>query len=177
MNKDQNVIYDNNTIEFVTVALSFCGLMESSDSLSVEDFIDKNVKVLPLLYLKAVLLPETELLNDETLETFVTETEYEMLKHKIATLLGEKDDYLEVFHPDMPYSDTPVLANISEDLADIYQDLKNFISVFKLGLPDTMNDALYICKENFIDYWGQRLLNALRALHAARKALLFENEI
>lgn len=28
-----------------------------------------------------------------------------------------------------------------------------------------MNDSLAICQENFAHYWGQKLVNTLRALH------------
>ena len=28
-----------------------------------------------------------------------------------------------------------------------------------------MNDALVVCREHFEEFWGQRLLNAMRALH------------
>lgn len=28
-----------------------------------------------------------------------------------------------------------------------------------------MNDSLFLCKEHFADFWGQRLVNALKALH------------
>jgi len=72
---------------------------------------------------------------------------------------------LETFHPDIRLSDSPVAVKISEDLADIYQDLGNFIAVFKNGHKETMNDSLALCIQNFEKYWGQRLLNALRALH------------
>ena len=52
-----------------------------------------------------------------------------------------------------------------KDLADIYQDIKDFIFVFQLGLNETMNDSLAICQENFGMLWGQKLVNTLRALH------------
>ena len=35
----------------------------------------------------------------------------------------------------------------------------------QLGLNETMNDSLVICKENFGNIWGQKLVNTLRALH------------
>jgi hypothetical protein len=79
--------------------------------------------------------------------------------------MGADDDYLEVFLADMAYSDTPIKKCISEDLADIYQDLKDFICVFQLGLNETMNDSLVICREHFEEFWGQRLVNTMRALH------------
>ena len=65
----------------------------------------------------------------------------------------------------MAYSDQPIKKNISEDLADIYQDIRDFIFVFQLGLNETMNDSLAICQENFGLLWGQKLVNTLRALH------------
>mgnify|MGYP000255419336 FL=1 len=95
----------------------------------------------------------------------MTETDYEVLRGSIASLLGEYDDYLEVFLDDMAYSDTPIHQNISESLADIYQPIKDFICVFQLGLEHTMNDSLAICRELFAEFWGQRLVNVMRALH------------
>ena len=80
-------------------------------------------------------------------------------------ILAEKDDYLDVFVSEMKYSDQPITKYISEELADIYQDLRDFIFIFQLGLNETMNDSLAICQENFRLYWGQKLVNTLRALH------------
>ena len=129
------------------------------------DFVDTALKILPLLYLKATLLPPCEPIGEDEPEIFVTEEDYELIRRTVAGVLGAKDDYLEVFLPDMAYSDTPIKKCISEDLADIYQDLKDFIGVFQLGLNETMNDSLAICQENFGTLWGQKLVNTLRALH------------
>ncbi|BEG99388.1 hypothetical protein BSYN_16530 [Bacteroides sedimenti] len=107
-------------------------------------------------------------MGDEAPETYVTEEIYELMRMNIASVLREKDDYLEVFLPEMAYSDTPIKKCISEDLTDIYQDLKDFIFVFQLGLNETMHDSLAICQENFRMYWGQKLVNTLRALHDAK---------
>ena len=90
--------------------------------------------------------------------------------------MADKDDYLEVFLDDMAYSDTPIRQTISEGLADIYQPLRDFLEVYRLGLEYTMNDALVICREQFAEYWGQRLLNVLRALHAVRYAASADDE-
>jgi hypothetical protein len=165
MEPTSQVIFDKNSIEFVTVAAEYCGFIERSREVGKQSFVDTALKILPLLYLKASLIPECELMGEGDLETFVTEDDYEYVRRSIAKVMGAQDDYLEVFHPDMAYSDTPVKKNISEDLADIYQDLKDFISVFQLGLNVTMNDSLYVCKEHFAEFWGQRLVNTMRALH------------
>ena len=165
MKKESLVIFDKNVIEFVTVAAEFCAFLERSENMKRKTFVDTTLKILPLLYLKASMLPKCEVIGDEAPETYVTEEMYEVLRINLADIMAEKDDYLEVFLPDMAYSDQPIKKNISEDLADIYQDIRDFIFVFQLGLNETMNDSLAICQENFGLLWGQKLVNTLRALH------------
>ena len=168
MEHTSQVIFDKNSIEFVTVAAEYCGFIERSRGAERNAFVDTPLKILPLLYLTATLIPECEMIGEDDLEVFVTEDDYECVQYAIAQVLGPQDDYLEVFHPDMAYSDTPIKKSISEDLADIYQDLKDFIGVFQLGMNTTMNDSLYVCKEHFAEYWGQRLVNTMRALHCVK---------
>ncbi|MEL5893249.1 DUF5063 domain-containing protein [Bacteroides sp. GD17] len=170
MKKESQVIFDRNVVEFVTVAAEFCKFLEQAEGIKRSIFVDTSLKILPLLYLKASMLPECETIGDEAPETFVTEETYEVLRINLANILAEKDDYLDVFVSDMKYSDQPITKNISEDLADIYQDIRDFIFVFQLGLNETMNDSLAICQENFRLYWGQKLVNTLRALHDVRYA-------
>lgn len=167
---DHNAIYDKNTLEFVTVTLEFCALAEAAPTHTLQAFTDRAVKILPLLYLKATLLPDvaTDEDDDNEAEHFITEETYEAIRHRIAVLLGEHDSFLETFHPDMMYSDTPIASTISENLADVYQDLGDFAALFRRENEAVMQQALRACRENFRTYWGQRLLNALKALHAVR---------
>ena len=37
--------------------------------------------------------------------------------------------------------------------------------MFQSGLNVTMNDSLCVCREHFAEFWGQRLVNTMRALH------------
>ncbi|MCM1311943.1 MAG: DUF5063 domain-containing protein [Bacteroides sp.] len=158
-------VYSHDVLEFVTVAVQFCVYLESSENKTRKEFVDTMLKLLPLLYLKGSLLPRFVANEDEEPETFVTEDNYEMIRMGISRIMGEHDDYLDVFVEDMKYSDTPILMTISENLADIYQDLKNFAFTYKLGVEERMMDALAFCKDNFETYWGQRVVNVMRALH------------
>lgn len=167
-NKEQQVIFSRNTVEFVTVAAEFCAYLERAESLRQKEFVDTILKILPLLYIKASMLPECEVQSESEPESFVTEEDYEVLRYALTALMADKDDYLEVFMQDMRYSDTPILRTISEDLADIYQDVKNFVTLFKLGFDETMHDALALCRDNFALYWGQTLVNTMRALHSVK---------
>ena len=170
MKKESQVIFDRNVVEFVTVAAEFCKFLEQAEGMKRATFVDTSLKILPLLYLKASMMPKCEMMGEDMPENFVTEETYEIVRMNLAGILAEKDDYLDVFVSDMKYSDQPITKYISEDLADIYQDIKDFIFVFQLGLNETINDALAICQENFALYWGQKLVNTLRALHDVKYA-------
>lgn len=176
MGKESQVIFDRDVVEFVTVAAEFCKYLEQAEGKHRTTFVDTTLKILPLLYLKATLLPPCETLGDDLPEHYVTEETYEVLRMTLAGILAEKDAYLDVFMEDMKYSDQPITRYISEDLADIYQDIKDFIFVFQLGLNETMNDSLAICQENFRLYWGQKLVNTLRALHEVKYSNTQEEE-
>jgi len=158
-------ILSKQTEDFVRTALEFCVLVEKYTQSGKNYFISNMIKVLPLLYLKVSIIPPVEDDFDSELEIKVSEEMYNKVEESISLLLGSENLYLETFHPDINFSDSPVAVKISEDLADIYQDLGNFIAIFKNGQKETMNDSLALCVYNFEKFWGQRLLNALRALH------------
>ena len=165
MEESRDIVFQRNTIEFVTVAAEFCAYLEQANAHTRKEFTGTLLKLLPLLYLKAQMLPNEERQSDEDLQDFVSEDSYEILRINISELLGDQDTYLDVFVEEMKYSDTPVTKTISEDLADIYQDIKNFVSLFQVGINETMHDAIIDCNDHFRQYWGQRLVNTLRALH------------
>ena len=77
MEKYSQVIFDKNTVEFVTVAAEYCGFLERARDMKRYDFVDTALKILPLLYLKATLLPPCEPIGEDEPETFVTEEDYE----------------------------------------------------------------------------------------------------
>ncbi|NDW19202.1 DUF5063 domain-containing protein [Dysgonomonas sp. 216] len=163
----KNIVFSKNAVEFVTVAVQYCGYLENLDE---EEALvtDKLTKLLPLLYLKATMLPESEMQDEADPEETVTEDVYNFILSRVYDIYGQNDTYLEVFLQDMKYSETPISASISEDVTDIYQDLKNFITIYERGVVEYANDALYICNENFKAYWGQKLVNVLRALHSLK---------
>lgn len=163
-------IYQRDVLEFVTVAVQYCAFLEGIEGKQRSEVLDIMSKLMPLLYLKGTLLPRYELLDDEEAmpADYVTEENYDIIRCNIASIMADRDDYLDVFVEDMKYSDTPVLATISENLADIYQELKNFAYVYKLGVEADMMTAVAVVKMNFEDEWGQKAANVLRAIHEVK---------
>ena len=163
-----NTIFEHDILELVTVAVEFCAFVENAAEKERKFFIATMQKILPLLYLKGVLAPKyepAEGCDADCLSSFVSMENYDIVRNNVAFVMGEYDGFLDVFVEDMKYSDTPILSSVSENIADIYQDLKNFVCAYKDGTEEMRYEAVAMCKSNFENYWGQRLVNVLRALH------------
>ena len=172
------LVYSKQVVEFVTVANEYCKFIESAGALETREMLSKIQKIFPLVYLKATLLPDFESSDELVLEKSVTEVDYSYLQQRLMNMLGEYDDYQEVFDQDMQFSDVPLTASISENLADIYQDLKDFVMLYRTGDEIVMEAALWECTDNFKTYWGQKLVNNLRAIHSlVYSAIEFDKEI
>lgn len=157
-----------NSIAFIALANEYCNEVEGTRETERDPFIISMLKLLPRLYISATDININDTDGSIFIDSYLDEDYYESIRRNIETLIGPDDVYLEVFEDDMKYSDTPIAASISECLADIYQDLYNFISSVKDAPTDVVQDILYICKENFEAYWGQKLCNVLRALNNLR---------
>ncbi|MBQ7388242.1 MAG: DUF5063 domain-containing protein [Paludibacteraceae bacterium] len=154
-------------VEFITVSLETCSFIEQAANYEKKDFISKLLKILPLVYLKTSLLKTTEFNYEETPERFVTEYDYERIRLSVAELLGSSDDFLTIYTPDMQLSETPLYITVSELLADVYQELKDYVLCCQYNDEDVQSDALNICLTGFYEHWGQKLLSIMQALHKA----------
>ncbi len=158
-------VYSKNVIEFITVANEFCGFLERAEEMESADFLSRLQKLLPLLYLKFSMIPELEFEPEDELEKFVTEVDYNIIQQNLGAHTGAGDDYQEVFLPGMQFSETALTSSISENIADIYQDVKDLVMSFRTLNDEVMEQALWECQQNFAHLWGQKLVNCLRALH------------
>jgi hypothetical protein len=165
MDKKQDPVYSRNVIEFVAVANEFCKYAEHASELKGDEILRIMQRILPLMYLKASLLPELTPFFEDGNEKFVTESDWTGIREIFREKFGTADDYLEVFDEKIKESDDHVLSSISENLADIYQDIKDFLLLYQTGTNEVMNDAVWECRMNFESFWGQKLTNSMRAIH------------
>lgn len=161
----ETTILEKDRLEFITVAAEYCIFIENATSSDRKSFIAQAIKYLSTLYLKTALLPPIYEEDSSESERTVSEMEYESIRTSLEDLLGMDDAYLTVFHPDIQYTDLPVSASISEDLADIFQELKDFLFNCQLGDDELIQSGLVTCLIGFHQHWGRKLLNALSALH------------
>ena len=160
----ENKLFSRNVVEFVTVAVEYCNFIENSQEISAFDFSKTINKILPLTYLKASMLPNIDIDEECSSEDFVNEDIYNYVQNLISVKFGENDLDCDVPETTSQNGENTT-AIISEILSDIYQDLKNFTMNYRTNNELVMIESLYNCKLNFEQYWGERLLSALLALH------------
>lgn len=160
--------HSKDIMEFVTVGLEFCKRLECAEASERKDFIGAMLKILPLLYIKAQIALDFRNEEDCYIEHIVSETDYDAIRCGVAAVMGEYDDFLEVFVEDMKYSDEPIHCTVSECMADLYQEIADFLYVFKQDFEESTAAALGEISESFKTRWGQILVNVLRPLHETR---------
>ncbi len=140
-------------------------MLRHASKLKGDELLKILQRILPLLYLKASLLPQLEPYFEEGNEKFVTEADWIEINDTLREKFGTANDYLEVFDEKINDTEGPVISSISENMADIYQDMKDFLLLYQTGTEEVMNDAVWECRMNFENFWGQKLVNAMRAIH------------
>jgi hypothetical protein len=165
MDYSTDPVYSRNVIEFVAVANEFCKYTEHASELKGDELLKILQRILPLMYLKASLLPQLNPYFEDGNEKFVTEPDWIRIHETLKEKFGTANDYLGVFDEKMNESERPVLSGISENMADIYQDIKDFLLLYQTGTVEVMNDAVWECRMNFENFWGQKLVNSMRAIH------------
>ena len=165
MENNSEPVYARHVVEFVAVANEYCKYAEHTSEINGEELLKILQRLLPLLYIKASFLPDLTPFFEDGNEKFVTEADWTLIHDIFRTKFGSANDYLEVFDDRMNDSEAPVVESLAENMADIYQDLKDFNLLYQTGTMEVMNDALWECRMNFENYWGQKLVNALRAIH------------
>lgn len=154
----------NNTLALIALANEYCHALETADAGGRTTFIDSMLRLLPRIYITASDAAQDEQPWASYAEA-LDEAHYEAVRSNLAALLGEDDTYLDVVQEDMKYSDTPIAATVSEQLADVFQPLYNFVEAVKDATDDDINLAVAVLREEFVQYWSQPLLNALRMLN------------
>lgn len=160
-----NYVYSNQMLEFVKAANACCAFLEQLKDTDGRIFLIDSVTHLSTVYSTFLKTGETEPVFESPPEPTVTEQEWSALFQRIALILGPHNDILRVAEEGEFDRSEVVNHTISEDLADLYQELKDFTGIYSRGMEELMNDAAWELKEHFAEHWGAKLLRALQALH------------
>lgn len=165
---EENIL-SRNSLSLIAMANEYCHEIESASDKDKDEFVTIMLKLLPRIYIVASDVVEKD--NNEDygyIDSYLYEDGYNSVRENIYRLLGEDDVYLEVFEEDMKYSDTPIATTVSENLADLYQELYNFVLSIQNAPTEVATDMVLALKVTFKSYWGQTLVNVIRALHSLK---------
>src|SRR5512145_450640 len=147
---------DKNLEQFISLVREYISLI---DGVSVQThprlFLSKCRLLLLQIYTLGIQLPDVEPQDSEA-----SKPDYPSPMSSIGILLGKYDMYNEVFDPII--DNEIVAASLSDDLADIYRDLKDPLLDYD---QDKRDDAIWSWKFNIQGHCGDHLVDSLRAIH------------
>lgn len=147
-------------VEMLTVAHEYCLFYEQTESVSAEAIWSFFQKIAPLLYLKGATLPPFASADPQYLERFVTEEQWEAVFKPLKAKFDSQDTY---YTHDHNFDSQP--ASLAENMADIYQDMKDFVLLIQKAHLQGKASALAEFQQLYQVNWGPKLLGALQAVH------------
>ncbi|WP_409291239.1 DUF5063 domain-containing protein [Peribacillus sp. SCS-37] len=139
--------------DFFQSAVHYCSIIEDCEPNQIHTKVKTLLVSLLDLYSKAIFLPEAEPGNYEGTDLNIVVPEINF---------GEYDHYWEIFNP--YHLEEPVGASLSDDILDIYKDVKKGILLYE---KNEHLEANWEWKFGFEIHWGSHAVDAIRALHSA----------
>lgn len=169
----EDITLSKPVIEMATVANEFCYFLENLEKKEKDVIFDFMQRILPLLYLKGSLLPIIEPEYPEANERFVTEEQWERVFTELRDVFGKDDEYW-IIDPQYINETEPLKASISENIADIYQDMKDFLYLLQKNTVAARENAINQCRLLHGNHWGYRVGNIFSRIH---HLIYFDEEI
>ena len=154
-----------NSLAFIAMTNEYCHELENILDYDKDSFVARMLKLLPRIYISANDIELDISFSDYYIDSYLEEEAYNQVRNYVSQVMAEDDVYLDTFVDDMKYSDTPVATSVSENLADLYQEVFNFIASVKNAPTEVQQELLGLCKDNFKNYWSQTICNAIKALN------------
>lgn len=164
MSDNQEIIRSAKVLEFLTIANEYNRIIEECSDYPEEHLFEFLQRMLPLMYLKGSLLPEINPEDPDQNERFLTEEQWENSLNNLKAVFGDRDLYWSIEHPVEASAETE-RRSISEDLADIYQESKDFVLLFQKPLSSAKENAVANCRYYFSEHWGGKALKAAGLIH------------
>lgn len=147
-------------LEMLTVANEYCLFFEKADTFQADEILHYYRKIAPLLYLKASTLPVIPVADESFAERFVTEEQWEHVFKTLREKFGDDDVYYTLDH-----NQDSQEVSLSDNMADIYQDMKDFVMLYQKGTLMARENAVYQAYQLMITRWGPALIDALKTCH------------
>ena len=91
--------------------------------------------------------------------------QWQRVREQVGQRLA-RDLYWVVFEPLEKEKPDPVVGSLSDDLADIWRDLKPGLAEIDSCKATSISDAVWQWRFSFESHWGHHAAEAIAALHA-----------
>jgi len=141
--KLHSFVYSEEVVSFVRAANETATFIEDLKDKNGKTFIAEALRHLSEVYRAILKVGDTEPLAESGAEPTVSEQEWAEVFQRILALLGPHNEILRPAEDDEFDRSDLVTHTISEDLADVYQELRDFTALYSRGLEEIMNDSVY----------------------------------
>ena len=159
-NQTEDITVSPPVLEMLTVANEYCLFFEKAESYAMQDILDYFHKIGPLLYLKGSLVPAVKIEDAGPGDRYVTEEQWEGVFKILREKFGKNDIYYTHDH-----NNDSVESSLSDNLADIYQDMKDFVMLYQKNTVIARQQSIILIRDLYRSRWGPALLNGLAAVH------------
>ncbi len=161
---EEDITITKPILEMVTVANEYCHFIDNCEEKSKKGILEFVNRITPLLYLKGSLLPQIDVEDTSANERFVTAENWEIVFNMLRKKFGKDDEYW-IIDPQYINETEPLKASLSENMADIYQDMKDLILLFQKNTYGARQNAIHECGVLFATHWGYRITNIMSKVH------------
>jgi hypothetical protein len=155
---------DKRISSFVEVAREYCAFIEHGSADNSWVYAKECLALLLRLCERALLLPESWSDAVELPKGIQHEAWQEQFNRLRETFA--RDLYWEVFEPFESEKPEPLYGSISDDLADIWRDLKTGLLEIEKGTSSSVENAGWHWRFRFESHWGAHAAGAITALIA-----------
>ncbi|MEA2415131.1 MAG: hypothetical protein QOI58_1788 [Thermoanaerobaculia bacterium] len=143
--------------DFVTAARAFVAWAESPASADAHAEAVAARRNVVALIAAAIALPD----GAPSLARSISDDEYQRVYRRFGAL--PFNYYSESFNPLVVPAEEPVVADLADDLADIWRDVKEGLLLYESGEPES---AAWHWSNHYSFHWGHHATAALYALQS-----------
>ena len=148
------------------LAVRYCDLIENRGSPDSVAWVKEIHLLLPRLYAAALALPSDVEPDTDTVEhdPTLSHEEWQLIFRELGNLFARWNHYFDVFDPYDEKNREAICGSLSDDLADIYHDVRSGLRLQQIAGDTRPNDVLWSWKFNFESHWAAHATGAMRAL-------------
>lgn len=158
---ETSTIASSEVIELYKAAHDFCLTIEEHYKFDKEFFFRYCQRILPFLYLRGALLPECECYDWIDNDRYVTSETWQDIYNSLLSLFEDKNTF---FYWNNSLKE-PIESSMSENITDIYQDLKDFVFLYSKPSFYAKSNAVYYVRRWYYERWGYLILLTLQNMH------------